>query len=133
MHKITLFPIGNADCCKVDLASGEKLLFDFAHYAKSEEDSDQRIDLASAIREDLEAENRTDFDVVAFTHADDDHIHGFSEFFYLNHADKYQDENRIKIKELWVPAAMIAYSGTSGRRIRRHPDSKPEVSGHLVG
>ena len=26
----------------------------------------------------------------------------------------------------------IAYSGTSGRQFRRHPDSKPGTSGHLV-
>lgn len=26
-----------------------------------------------------------------------------------------------------------AYSGTSGRRIRKHPDTKPEVSGHFAG
>ena len=26
----------------------------------------------------------------------------------------------------------VVYSGVSGRRFRRHPDSKPETSGHLV-
>lgn len=107
MHKITFYPIGNADCCKIDLDAGKKLLFDFAHYAKAEDDKDPRIDLASKIREDLEAAGRKDFDVVAFSHGDDDHIHGFSDFFYLEHAQKYQSNDRIKINELWVPAAMI--------------------------
>jgi len=27
----------------------------------------------------------------------------------------------------------IAYTGTSGRRFRKHPDTKPEVSGHFAG
>jgi len=26
-----------------------------------------------------------------------------------------------------------AYTGTSGRRFRKHPDTKPEVSGHFAG
>lgn len=29
MHKVTFFPVGNADSCMVDLRCGEKLLFDF--------------------------------------------------------------------------------------------------------
>ena len=114
MHKITFYPIGNADCCKIDLHSGKKLLFDFAHYSVAEDDDDKRIDLAGAIREDLQEANRSDFDVVAFTHADDDHIHGFSDFFYLEHASKYQEGDRIIIKELWVPAAMIIEQNLTG-------------------
>ena len=27
----------------------------------------------------------------------------------------------------------LAYSGTSGQRIRKHPDTKPEASGHFAG
>lgn len=111
MHKITLHPLGNADCCKIDLSSGKKLLFDYAHTRSSESDDDPRIDLARVLREDLKESGRDYFDVVAFTHADDDHIRGSSDFFYLEHADKYQGKDRIKIKELWVPAAMITEEG----------------------
>jgi hypothetical protein len=50
--------------------------------------------------------------VVAFTHLDKDHIGGASDFFYLEHATKYQDKNRIEIKTLWVPAAAIVEEGT---------------------
>lgn len=107
MHKITFYPIGNSDCCMIDLDGGKKLMFDFAHYAKAEDDKDPRIHLAVKIREDLNAAGRDNFDVVGFTHGDDDHIHGFSEFFYLEHAKKYQGDDRIKIQELWVPAAMV--------------------------
>jgi len=113
MHKVTFYPLGNADCCKVDLDNGRKLLFDYAH-PKSADDEDPRIDLANELREDLKSAKRDYFDVVAFTHADDDHIRGSSEFFYLEHAKKYQEEDRIKIRELWVPAAMITEEGAEG-------------------
>lgn len=33
---------------------------------------------------------------------------------------------------VYLALAYIAYTGTSGRQIRRHPDSKPALSGHLV-
>jgi hypothetical protein len=27
---LTFYPLGNADCCLIDLANGKKILFDFA-------------------------------------------------------------------------------------------------------
>lgn len=41
------------------------------------------------------------------THIDEDHIKGSSDFFHLEHAKKYQDAGRIKMNEMWVPAATI--------------------------
>lgn len=114
MHKITFFPIGNADCCRIDLENGKKLLFDFAHYKIMENDDDLRIDLGKTIKEDLAEAERDYFDVVAFSHLDNDHIAAFGEYFYLEHAEKYQDEDRIKINELWVPAEVILESDLSG-------------------
>jgi hypothetical protein len=38
-------------------------------------------------------------------------ISGSSDFFYLEHAAKYQTSGRIKIRELWVPAAAIIEEG----------------------
>ncbi|GAG24442.1 unnamed protein product, partial [marine sediment metagenome] len=102
---------GNADTCIVDLECGKKLLFDYAHWKDFEDDKDLRIDLAKELRKDLDENDRDYYDVVTFTHADDDHIHGASEFFFLEHAQKYQDDDRVKIKELWVPAAMIIEKG----------------------
>lgn len=107
MHKLTFFPSGNADSCLVDLAGGEKLLFDYANMHDPDDSADRRIDLAIALQDDLEQAGRDSFDVVAFTHADDDHIRGMSDFFSLSHASKYQGDDRIKIDELWVPAAVI--------------------------
>lgn len=111
MHKITFYPIGNADCCKVELEDGRFLLFDYAHTKMGESKDDSRIDLAELLMGELNSANRDCFDVVAFTHADDDHIRGSSEFFYLEHAEKYQNDSRIKITELWVPAAFILEEG----------------------
>ncbi len=111
MHKLTFFPLGNADCCRIDLSGGEKLLFDYAAVKDASDNADKRIDLSAELREDLEASKRDYYDVVAFTHLDDDHIHGATDFFYLQHAAKYQGDGRIKIKKLWVPAAVIIEDG----------------------
>lgn len=111
MNTITFFPLGNADTCRIELEGGKKLLFDFANVRDREDESDLRIDLAEALRDDLDQADRDNFDVVAFTHVDDDHIHGASEFFHLDHAAKYQGEGRIKIDTLWVPAAVIVEEG----------------------
>ncbi len=107
MHKLTFYPLGNADCCLIDLDNDQKLLFDYANMRDSNNKYDLRIDLPVALREDLAAAGKDSYDVVAFTHADKDHINGFSEFFYLEHAKKYQNSDRIKIETLWVPAAVI--------------------------
>jgi hypothetical protein len=114
MHKVTFFPIGNADCCLVELDGGHKLLFDFADCRDPNDPADKRIDLATALRGELESAGQDFFDVVAFTHVDDDHVHGAGSFFYLLHAKEYQAEDRIKINEMWVPAAVIVENGLEG-------------------
>lgn len=76
-----------------------------------EDEYDLRIDLPEELRSDLEAADRDYYDAVAYTHLDNDHICGSSEFFYLEHAAKYQGAGRIKIRELWVPAAAIIEEG----------------------
>jgi len=114
MHKLTFFPIGNADCCLIDLESKKKILFDYASCKDPDDENDLRVDLAATLKSDLKKDNKDYYDVVAFTHVDDDHIHGFSEFFYLNHAKKYQEGERFEINELWVPAALIIEEGLEG-------------------
>lgn len=113
MHKITFFPVGNGDSCMIDLHNGTKMLFDYANLTTGTKD-DLRIDLGKALQEELKQDRRDYFDVVGFTHADDDHVCGASDFFYLEHAAKYQSNTRIKINELWVPAAMILEENLDG-------------------
>src|SRR5438552_1898957 len=107
MSQITFFPLGNADCCLIALDDGRRFLFDFANQRNSDDKEDKRIDLAAALRDDLEDCNRNEYDVVAFTHLDKDHICGSSNFFHFEHSKDFQGDDRVKIKELWVPAAVI--------------------------
>jgi hypothetical protein len=107
MHKITFFPLGNADCCRIDTSAGKKFLFDYANKRDPADKKDKRIDLAAELKKDLQANKRGGFDVVGFTHLDEDHVCGAPEFFFLEHAAKYQTKDRATIGQLWVPAAVI--------------------------
>ncbi len=107
MHKLNYFPLGNADCTRVDLENGRRLLVDYADTRNPSDDSDRRCDLPTLLREDLEANGRDYYDVVLFTHRDKDHYDGASEFFYLEHAAKYQSADRIKMREMWIPAGFL--------------------------
>lgn len=107
MPKLTFYPLGNADCCRMDLDNGKKLLFDYADTRCKDDKDDKRVDLPGELRKDLNAARRKNYNVVAFSHLDNDHICGSSEFFYLEHDSKYQSDDRIRIDEMWVPAAVI--------------------------
>jgi hypothetical protein len=109
MHKLTFFPLGNADCCRIDVEGGKQILVDYADVKCYDDPTDKRIALAKQLRADLNG--RGYYDVVAFTHLDDDHVSGSSDFFFLEYAARYQSESRIKINELWVPAAAIVEDG----------------------
>lgn len=113
-HRLTFFPLGNADCCLIEVADGRLLLFDYAHRGEADDPNDHRIDLPAALRERLKQAGRTGFHVVAFTHLDADHYDQASAFFSLDHAKTYQGEDRITIDELWVPAAAIVETGLTG-------------------
>ncbi len=104
---LTFHPLGNADCTRMDLADGRKVLIDYADMKNRADNYDTRIDLPEALRKDLRAASRNYFDVVLFTHLDADHTKGSSDFFWFDHATKYQGSDRIKIRDLWVPAAAI--------------------------
>lgn len=104
---ITSFPVGNGDSTLIELIDDRLLLIDYCHRRNAEDEEDKRIDLAKALREKLEERNRDAFDAVTFTHADDDHVALAHEFFWLDHAKKYQGDDRPRIEELWVPAGLI--------------------------
>jgi hypothetical protein len=108
---ITVFPLGNADSLRIDLADGRKVLVDFGNLGDPNDPNDLRCDLAGEIRSDLRKLRRDFLDTVCFTHLDADHCQGASDFFWFRHADKYQGDGRIKINELWVPAAAITEVG----------------------
>lgn len=117
--KLNFFPLGNADTLRIDLANGQKVLVDYAAM-RNGEIGDRRCDLPEELRRDLKRAGRDYYDVVCITHTDTDHCKGFGEFFWLRHAAKYQGAGRIKINELWVPAAAILEDGlTDDARIVR--------------
>lgn len=113
-HQVTFYPEGNADTCLIEPEDGRLLLFDFAdkHVEGSLE-----VDLSTPLVEKLAEAGRDGFDVVAFTHLDDDHIHGATDFFRLKHSRAYQDEGRAEIEELWVPAGAITESNLTGEAL----------------
>lgn len=115
-HKITFYPLGNADTTLIELANEKKILFDYANMRNQDDEDDKRIDLPKELDKIVESE----FDVVAFSHADEDHINKFSEYFYLEHDTKYQGKGRKKIKDLWVPAAVILQKDSE----LKHDDGK---------
>ncbi len=107
LHQIIFYPVNNGDTTQIILDNGRRILFDFRHYPTADQNDTPEIDLKAHLKAELKKINRDYFDVVAFTHADLDHIEGSTDFFELLHADKYQGDDRIKINELWVPAAML--------------------------
>ena len=115
-HQIVFYPVGNGDTSQVVLSQGRRVLFDFCQRPNAESADTPEIDLKKRLKEELEAAGRDYFDVVAFTHADADHIMGSTEFFELQHAAKYQGEDRIKIRQLWVPAAMVLQSASNDQQ-----------------
>jgi beta-lactamase superfamily II metal-dependent hydrolase len=102
-HKTTCYPLGNADSTLIELSNGKKILFDYADMKSKDDANDKRIDLPAELNKLV----KNDFDVVAFSHADEDHVKGFSEYFYLEHDKKYQSTDRKKINDLWVSAAVL--------------------------
>jgi hypothetical protein len=109
--KLTFHPLGDADCTRLDLADERKILVDYADMRNPSDAWDRRIDLPAELRADLRVAKRDYYDVVCFTHLDNDHCNGAGGFFWFDHAQKHQGEGRIKIRELWVPAAAILEDG----------------------
>lgn len=114
MTQLKFYPLGNADSTFITFADDRLMLKDYCQCKNPADDSDKRIDLASALKTELRSKGRNDFDVVAFSHCDNDHVCGAEDFFWLDHAQKYQSKERPKIKFLWVPACFILEKGLDG-------------------
>jgi hypothetical protein len=113
MPTVTFFPIGNADTCLIELDNDRRVLFDFADMRNRDDEGDKRCDLEKELRDRLDGAK--EIDVVAFTHLDTDHCKRATEVFWLEHAEKYQGDDRIKIKTMWVPATAILEVGVKGQ------------------
>jgi hypothetical protein len=100
--KITFFNLGNADTTLIRLGSGKNILWDYANMQ-----GEKHCDLPKELNRRVPKKY---FDAVCFTHGDEDHVKGMSEYFYLEHAKAYQSDDRKKITDLWVPAALFLES-----------------------
>jgi hypothetical protein len=107
MHKLTFFPLGNADTTLISLENSKNFLFDFANVANAEDATDKRARVDVELRDYMEARDRDTFEIVGFTHGDNDHTKGSEAFFHFDRFSSLQGNGRFKIAELWVPAAMI--------------------------
>jgi len=114
MTQLTYYNLGNADCCRIDFRNDERMLIDYADMRNYEDDDDNRSKLPDLLWDDLDELETDTYRVVAFSHLDTDHIKGSSEFFYFDHAKKYQNGKRAKIETMWVPAAAITETGVAG-------------------
>lgn len=112
MSKIIFYPIGNADTCLIQIGNGLQFVIDYADMHDPDDAKDKRIPLAKRFKADIGWPKCKEVDVLAFTHGDNDHVKRASEMFWLEHAEKYQGKDRVKIKELWVPAALIVEEGS---------------------
>lgn len=101
---ITMFPLGNADSTLIQIENGKSIIWDFGNM-QGEKHCDLPKELNKRITKDY-------VDVACFTHGDEDHVKGLSEYFFLLHAEKYQNGDRKKINDLWVPAALLLESRT---------------------
>lgn len=106
MTQLTFYPLGCADTSLIELQDGRRMLVDYAN-KRSFDENDKRCDLPALLTADLKAAGRSSYAVVSFTHLDEDHCKGASDFFYLQHAAKYQGDGRHRIDTLWVPAAAV--------------------------
>ena len=73
-QKFTIYPLGNAETCLLELNNGGKILFDYAAMNDGSE-TDDRFDI------ERELSSIKEFDVVMFSHAHEDHTKGASDFF----------------------------------------------------
>jgi hypothetical protein len=62
--KLTFHPLGNADCTRIDLADGRKILVDYADMRNANDQWDARTDLPTVLKADLRETKRDYYDTV---------------------------------------------------------------------
>lgn len=118
-HSIKFYPVGNGDCCLVDIGgANKKMMFDCNFRQKAEDDNDEMYD----VFEDLTSNELTKkhglhfLDAFLLTHPDQDHCRDFENKFYLGDPDKIKDSDKeakkILIGELWYSPRVFEESGS---------------------
>lgn len=127
MPTVTFYPVGNGDTSLIKLDNNKMILMDYYQKDNAQDTSTPECDIATELKKELREAKKSSFDVVAFTHADDDHIRGSTEFFYLKHEKQYQSDDRVVIDELWVPAAMLLESAGRDEQNKEHVTWRDEA------
>lgn len=108
-HSIKFYPVGNGDCCLVNIGgANKKMMFDCNFRQQAENEDEEMYDvLADLLDNELTGKKCGLNFLHAFllTHPDQDHCRSFSEKFYLGSPDAIKDEDKEKKKiligELW--------------------------------
>lgn len=107
-HSMKFYPVGNGDCCLVNIGGPtKKMMFDCNFRQKAENDDDEMFDvLDDLINHELTKKYGLPFlDAFLLTHPDQDHCRGFGDKFFLGDPDFINDSDKKKgkilIGELW--------------------------------
>lgn len=112
MATITFYPLGNADSSLIEFDDGRLMLNDYYRPEFCDED-DKRIDLSEELGKLLDSRKKNYFDIVAFSHRDNDHVDGAQKFFKMENP-QIKDSGDVEIKQMWVPAFFIIEKGLEG-------------------
>jgi len=109
MAKITFYPIGNADSSLIEFDDGRLMINDYFRPECFDKD-DKRIDVSEELQKVLDSKERDYFDIVAFSHRDNDHVGGAEKFFKMENP-QIKDSGDVKIKQMWIPAFFVLEKG----------------------
>jgi hypothetical protein len=112
MAKVTFYPLGNADSALIAFDDDRLMLNDYFG-PESFEEGDKRIDLSKELQKVLDSKDRDYFDIVAFSHRDNDHVGGAEKFFKMENP-QIKESGEVEIKQMWVPAFFIFEKGLEG-------------------
>ena len=124
MANITFYPLGNADSCLIKTDNGHRIVFDYADKKDRNDKDDKRLPLLEALRDDLGWPENKEVDILAITHGDDDHVNGICDCFYLESNADCQTDDHIRIKELWVPAALLVEVGSKDHTLKIRQEAR---------
>ena len=106
---ITYFPVGNGDTALVKLTDGTTILIDLCICSDDEEKYDVHGHLVGELRAEKGIPHA---DAVVLSHPDQDHIRGWSTYFYSGDPSRYSEghkkEGRIIADELWFAPRIFA-------------------------
>lgn len=108
-HSIKFYPVGNGDCCLVNIGgANKKIMFDCNFRQQAENEDEEMYDVLADLLDNELTSKKCGLNFLhAFilTHPDQDHCRSFSEKFYLGSPDaikeKDKENKKILIGELW--------------------------------